>query len=393
MAFKFFDWLRPKNGKTASVEVSCDELFNAAQEFQVRLVALNVCVNMIASTIGRCEFKTFENGSERKGAEYYLWNFEPNINQNSTAFLHKLIYKLCTENEALVINTAKTRGHEDLVVADNWISDKDVPDEENIYTGVAVGDKSFDMPFKESDVLHFKLNNENISRVTEALFKSYCRLVSAAVKSYEWGSGQHWKVHVSQLASGGEGWVEDFQKMIEAQLKPFFDSNGAILPEFDGYDYKDVGSETKSSGVQDIKTLIDDVFEVTARALQIPAVLVKGQIEGTSDANNRFLTYCIDPICDQLQEEITRKRYGLKKWMKGEYLRIDSSSIIHFDLFANATAVEKLVGSGAFSINDIRAAAGQTPINEPWANAYYMTKNIANLDAQVEAVTKKEGGE
>ena len=53
MAFKFWNFFQPKNGRTASVEINCKELFDAAQDFQARLVALNVCVDMIANAIDR----------------------------------------------------------------------------------------------------------------------------------------------------------------------------------------------------------------------------------------------------------------------------------------------------------------------------------------------------
>ena len=109
-------------------------------------------------------------------------------------------------------------------------------------------------------------------------------------------------------------------------------------------------------------------------------MLVNGTVEGVKDAQQRFLTGCIDPICDQLSEEGTRKRYGYDGWSRGDYLRVDSSAIIHFDLFANAANIEKLVGSGAFSLNDVLRAAGQATINEPWADEHYMTKNIGLVE-------------
>ena len=61
-------------------------------------------------------------------------------------------------------------------------------------------------------------------------------------------------------------------------------------------------------------------------------------------------------------------------------MRVDTSSIIHFDLFANAANVEKLVGSGAFTINDVLRAANQTPISDPWADQHFMTLNISPMD-------------
>ena len=177
------------------------------------------------------------------------------------------------------------------------------------------------------------------------------------------------------MTSGEEGWASKFQQMILDQVKPFLDSNGAILPEFDGYKYELFGKES-AGDTRDIRAIVDDIFNFTSRALQIPVVLSSGKVEAAGDANIRFLTDCIDPICDQWQEEINRKRYGYWEWKNGNYVRVDSSNILHFDLFANAANVEKLVGSGAFTINDVLRAANREPINESWADKHYLTKNI-----------------
>ena len=115
------------------------------------------------------------------------------------------------------------------------------------------------------------------------------------------------------------------------------------------------------------------------------------KVEATGDATARWLTGCIDPICDQLQEEITRKRYGYSGWAHGNYVRVDSSSIQHFDLFANAPNVEKLVGSGAYTINDILRAANQEPINEPWADKHFLTLNIGDM-ASARSLEAQKGG-
>lgn len=277
------------------------------------------------------------------------------------------------------------------MVADSWQTPEDYPDRPTLYQGVSAGNVSYGEPFTEREVLHLKLNHVNMRPVVNGLYDSYYRLVSAAMKHYEYDHGQHWKVHVDQIAQGDENWKENFQRMIAQQVKPFFDSNGAILPEFDGYTYQDVGNTAKGDS-RDIKAMIEDIFEFTARGFLIPAVLANGRVEGTSDANTRFLTACIDPLCDQLQEEATRKRYGYGEWRRGNYLRVDSSSIIHFDLFGNAANVEKLVGSGAYTINDVRRAANQSRINEPWADAHYMTLNISSVSEATRRLGAQEGG-
>lgn len=392
MGIKFWDWL--SGGKARSpttVEVSCRELLAAAQEFQLRDMSFWICANMIANAVGRCEFRTFRGGKEIREREHYLWNVEPNDNQNSTAFLHKLVVKLLVDNETLVISTRQREGYDALVVADAWLQNGDYPSRQNEYINVQVGDVSYEKTFREREVLHLKLNHINVKPVLDGLYGAYWRLISAAMKRYEWDKGQHWKVHVGQLASGAEDFTENFSRMIEQQVKTFLDSNGAILPEFDGYAYTNEGGKA-SVELADIQAQMKDVLGFTAKALQIPAVLVDGSIQGTEDAQGRFLTGCIDPICDQLQEEINRKRYGYDRMRAGDYLRVDTSSIRHFDMFANAANVEKLVGSGAFTINDVLRSAGLPTIPEPWADEHYMTKNIAALGAETTALGGAEGG-
>ena len=392
MGIKFWDWL--SGGKARSpttVEVSCRELLAAAQEFQLRDLSFWICTNMIANAVGRCEFRTFRDGKEIREREHYLWNVEPNANQSSTAFLHKMVAKLLVDNEALIISTRQREGYDALVVADAWLQNGDYPSRQNEYINVQVGDVSYEKTFREREVLHLKLNHINVKPVLDGLYGAYWRLISAAMKRYEWDKGQHWKVHVGQLASGADDFTENFSRMIEQQVKTFLDSNGAILPEFDGYAYTNEGGKANVE-LADIQAQMKDVLGFTAKALQIPAVLVDGSIQGTEDAQGRFLTGCIDPICDQLQEEINRKRYGYDRMRAGDYLRVDTSSIRHFDMFANAANVEKLVGSGAFTINDVLRSAGLPTIPEPWADEHYMTKNIAALGAETTALGGAEGG-
>lgn len=392
MALKFFDFLHRKQEITETHDIKCREMFEAAREYEMRELCFWWCVNMIANAMGRCEFRTFRSGEEIREAEYYMWNVEPNENQNATAFMHKLIAMLCMNGETLIINTRPIDGRETLVVADSYTEPKLFPAKQNEYTGVTVGEIAYEKTFRERDVMHMRLNHINIRPVLNGLYASYYRLVEAAMRAYKWDNGQHWKVHVNQIAQGDD-FTDKFAQMLKEQFKPFIESDGAILPEFDGYAYDNVGKSKSEKDTRDIKALFMDILEFTAGSFNIPSVLMGGKVEGTADANTRFLTNCIDPICDQLGEEATRKRYGYDGWRRGDYIMVDSSAIIHFDLFANAANVEKLIGSGGFTINDVRRAAGQAVINEPWANKHFMTLNISDMSQSTRQLENGEGGE
>lgn len=389
MALKIIDWLFGTGERTADSgeKVTIQEIMAAAAELQIRDLALTVCVNMIANAVGKCEFQTFVNGEKVRGDEYYTWNIEPNINENSTMFLHRLVDKLCRENEVVVISTTHRDGHEMLVVADEFDKPKRYPQKMNTYTGMRVGEVTYSKTFKESEVLHLVLNNTNAQEVVKRLYASYSKLISSATKSYTWGQGTHLKVKVNQMESGSEGFAKKFAEMINEQIQPFMQGDNAVLPEFDGYEYDDIGGTANTErSTRDIRALVDDIFDFTAQSLNIPPVLIKGVVQGTQDAVTRWLTTGIDPLCDQLEEEINRKRYGRELWKDGTYMHIDTSTITHFDLFANAGNIEKLIGSGAYSINDVLVAAGMPKINESWADLHWLTLNIGTMEAAARAI-------
>ena len=86
-------------GIVTSTQVTDEEFYNIVSEIHIRELAFWSCVNMVANSISKCELKTFQNNKEIKGQEYYLWNVSPNKNQNSSAFMHKLISQLYRNNE------------------------------------------------------------------------------------------------------------------------------------------------------------------------------------------------------------------------------------------------------------------------------------------------------
>ena len=396
MAINFFKWLIGKtaqpSGKT--VEIDCTALLEAAQDFYIRDLCFQSCVDMIANAIGRCEFRTYKNGREVQDYEYFMLNVEPNVNQNSTEFWHKVVFKLYVENEALIIS-AKTRdGRDCLVCADSWARGPEYPVRQNEYTGVQVGDFTYAKTFREKEVIHLKLNEVDVKPVLNGLYLSYSKLLESAKNYFTIANGTHLKVHVDQISQDQDGWEDEFKKMIEKEVVPFLKAPAGVLPEYNGYDYSvlDLSAGRYGSGTNsdEIRKLTEDIFNMTARAFLIPVVLINGNVEGTADANKRFLTYVIDPLCDQIQEELNRKRYGYESWRSGSYVRVDSSSIIHFDVFENASNIEKVVGSGVFSLNDVLRAANQTAIPEDWANRHYMTLNISAMGEQTRQL---EGGE
>lgn len=374
------------NGDPEPIQKEVEDFFNLQAELVIRNLAFQTAINLIANSISKCEFKTYFKHEEVKKQEYYLFNVEPNKNQNSSEFIHKWISKLYEDNECLIIEN-----NGQLLVADTF-SKKEYALFDYTFSGVTVNSFTFNKTFNMSEVLYFKLNNKDIRKCINGMYETYGKLIAYGQKSYQKSRGRRGILNIDAVAQGKQNFQATFEKLMNERFKTFFEADNAVLPLFDGYSYEDIGSKTYSNeGTRDIKAMVDDIYDFTARACGIPPVLLKGDTASLGDSViNNYLTFCIDPLTDMLQEEINRKRSGYIGFSQGTYLDIDTKSIKHIDLLSVSTAIDKLIGSGSFCINDIRKLVGEPVIDEPWAAQHWITKNYSSVEDLLSAI---DGGD
>ena len=386
-------WFRETFGKEAEVGIvdvpgvtDEKEWWKALSDAYVRDLAFYSCVNIVVRAVSKCEFKTYVDNAETKGEEYYLWNYSPNLNQGSSEFIQKWIVQLYLHNEALVVDVDGQ-----LLVADSY-NRKEYALYDDIFSGVTVGDFTFNRSFTQSEVLFFKLSSKDMKNVTDGLSAAFGHLIDYSMGFYKRSRGSHGVLNADSIFGGDPEKAKKFQQNITRQFDRFYNAENAVIGIPKGYTYADISQKTYTNeGTRDIRAMIDDVSDFTARAFSIPPALLNGKVEGTEQAMEHFLTFCVDPLCDMLQEEITRKRYGYEGFRKGAYLKIDTKGIKHIDLLDVAVSIDKLIASGAFCVNDIRKFVGEMPIDEDWANQHFMTKNYATVSDLLEAMGT-EGG-
>ena len=88
---------------------------------------------------------------EVKGQEYYLWNYEPNQNQNATSFMNKLIGKLYRNNECLVV---EVNNH--IYVADSY-SKEVLALKEYRFSGITFDGYELSETREMSEVMFFRI--------------------------------------------------------------------------------------------------------------------------------------------------------------------------------------------------------------------------------------------
>lgn len=111
-------------GKTISSNIKAEIFY---KEF-----AIQSCISIITNALVLAEFETYERGKPIKKNNYYLFNVEPNINQNATEFWMQVVSNLVYENECLIVQL-----NEQLFVADSFNHSEYVY-YEDIYKNVVV---------------------------------------------------------------------------------------------------------------------------------------------------------------------------------------------------------------------------------------------------------------
>lgn len=382
---------KEENAKEVSVEEITKQDNMAKADLFLRKLAYWTCVSRIANAVTKCEFRTFSQNEEVFGEEYYLWNFEPNKNQNKAEFISKAMNQLYGKNELLIVESNDGQ----LLVADSFSVKKNEL-YGNTYSGVVAGDYQFKRTFRSDEVLHWTLNDKNVNQLIHGIYESYCKLIDYAASSFMKSKGDKGVLNISAAAYQDVLFEEKMKKISEEYFKTFFNSSNAVLPLYEGYKYEPIASKTYNTDTsRDLKHQYDDIFDFTARAFNIPPSLAKGDVENTSQAIDEMLTFCIDPLLSMLEQEINRKRNGKKAVLNGTKLHIDSTKVKHIDMFDISGAADKLISSGVYTINMILRAIGESTIDEEWANTHMMTKNYAGIEdvlTEILSDKSKKGG-
>lgn len=363
---------------------------NAAYELYIRELAFWTCVNKIANAVSKCEFKTYYHNKESKGKEYYLWNYEPNQNQNAAGFIYKLIAQLYRKNECLVVEI-----NHRMYVAESYIKEVYAL-RDHKFSGISFDGYTLQETLDMSDVMFFELNSTDMRKLMNGMYDSYSKLITYAQNAYQKSRGHKGILNIAGVAQEQDNFNETFEELMSTHFKNFFGKDNAVLPLFDGYNYQDISQNAKTystESTRDIKALADDIFEFTARAFSFPPSLAKGDVQDTTKATDELLTFAIGPLVKMIQQEINRKRNGKDGLKQGNYLKIDTLAVKHVDIFDIATPIDKLISSGAFTINDVLQVIGKPKIDESWADQHFMTKNYSEIGAILKGITEENGGE
>lgn len=382
-----FGWLDEE------VDSATMEAVNAAREtyrrYATRKLAFHLAVSYVADTMSKCEIKRFENGKPVKDNMYYLLNVSPNANQNATEFKYKLTSKLFKDGRALVF---EEKGQ--LYVADSFLIDPH-PLKGDKFTNISLDNETRTFERKVSDVFFFRLDDEELKGLVDAMLDDYSELLSHSFDVYKRSNPEKYVLELDETEAGDAEFVEQFNSMIKEQLEAFINNEKAVYPQFRGQKLTKISSDNVKTDSTDVRALRKEIFEATAEAFKMPVSMLYGNMTNAKDIVSIYVTFRIDPLAKMWSEEFTRKTVkSVEAYAAGTYTDVDTTRIMHFDVFENAANIEKLISSGYYCIDEVRARAGEYALNTDFSTQHWITKNFSPIqDVLNGEIDLMKGGE
>ncbi len=345
------------------------------QRAYLKYLALEICINFIARSIGQTEFRIMQNGKRIYDDWDYLLNVRPNTDSSAADFWEEVIYKLIFDSEVLVILSDTN----DLLIADSFTREEYAvyPDK---FKNVTVKDYTFARTFDMDEVIYLRYNNKKLQYFMNGMFKDFTDLFSRMIQTAMFSNQVRALASVEGTTNLDKENTDKLQTFMDKLFNAFKTKAFAIVPKLKGFDYTEIANGSNNGrSVEDIMKVLDKTIEYVAELLGIPPALINGSLSEYETAVKSYVKFTLDSLLKKIMDELNAKLIDKNEYMNGK--RIKAFGIQIKSIFDIANSIDKLIASGAFSRNDVREEIGKDRVDDPELDKYVLTKNYQTVDS------------
>ncbi len=327
-----------------------------------------IASDIIANIISKCEFITFADGEIVKEDAYFKFNIEPNPDDNAVSFWYKVIFKLMTNNETIIV-----RDNQEFKLVDSFTYDITTKK----YQDIVIDEVTINKSYAEKDVFHFALHDKKVQQEMKSALKDLEDLSKRAFSTYKRSNAFKKLLRMQNVTANNDKDYEKEQDVLKKRYGKMASDSDSITTITGSGEFADVENKERKN-ISDFVSITNQILNVVAIRYHMPADFFVKSSSMTDEQLTDFLTFTIAPICKMIETEINRKYYKIEGFFKGEKVLIDVTKVRHVNILNVASALDVLFRIG-FSHNDLLGFLNKPANPEEWANAHYITKNYAEI--------------
>lgn len=349
---------------------------------QLKSLAVDKSAEFIARIFAKSEFKYLEDGKAKFSDWNYLLNVRPNKNESASDFWQKVVYRLITKNEVLIVLTKDDQ----LLVADSYTRTKYAV-YDDVFEFVTCKGFTFEKRFRMSEVIFLQYNNNRLQDYISDLFTDYEKLHTRLVEALARNNQIRGTLKTKNNGSFDKEMLAKLQSYAEILFKSFNTKTIAIVPAQDGMEYTEHTNTTGTSNisVDELKKLRQQFDDEVADILGIPTALIHGDMANLENSQKMFNSYCYQSLVKKMSDGLNFALVSKWKYERNNLFVIVGEG--QKDKFALAENIDKLISSGAMTRNEVRSELGLESV--PGGDKFLITKNY-QIGEQIEKGGEKE---
>lgn len=344
------------------------------KRFSCKALAFLIGTSYITETLCKCEIKHFVNGVETKDKWYYLLNVSPNTNENAFKLKQKFINKALYEGESLMFEHKGS-----LYVADSFQREKR-PIKGDLFTNITLDDETKTFTRKADEVFYLNFDDGKLKGLIDSMMNDFVDMMDYSYDIFKSGNSEKYKLILDEIRVGDKTFKENFENVIKKQLESFINNRKAVYPQFKGQNLEKISESTGVTDSTDIREIRKEIFETTAQSLKMPVSMLYGNMTNAKDIVSVFITFAIDPKAEILNQEFTGKTGTMEDYVNGTYFKVDTTSIMHIEIFEIADKIDKLISSSMYCADELRVKVGDSPLNSDFSKQHWITKNYSTVE-------------
>lgn len=345
-----------------------EELERIFGNLQLKSLAVDKSAEFVARIFAKSEFRYMVENHHVASDWDYILNVRPNKNESASEFWQKVIYRLLTKNEVLIVLSDDKQ----LLVADAFTRRRYALYDDT-FEMVSVRDYTFQRKFAMSDVIFLQYNNNRLQEYVSDLFSDYEKLHTRLVEALARNNQIR-----GVLATKANGTFDDdkrkkLQRYADNLFKSFTSKTVAIVPTMDGVEYSELTNTvgTSNLSVEELKKLRRQFDDEVADILGLPTALMHGDMADLSNSQKMFNSYCYESLVKKVGDALNHAIVSSAGYANQKKIVIFGEGGL--DKFALAENIDKLISSGAMTRNEVRLELGLEAV--PGGDSFLITKN------------------